>query len=149
MNLRRLAVRLSMGLLLVAVAAPAAFATDCTMSFTLKEWSAIVKKAEGRGIITCANGQTADVRLSAKGGGLTAGKGEIRDGKGKFSDVRDIKELFGNYAAADATAGAVKSAGASVVTKGEVTLGLSGTGTGWEVGISFGKFTITPIERRH
>jgi hypothetical protein len=30
-----------------------------------------------------------------------------------------------------------------------VTLGLSGTGTGWEVGIAFGKFTITPVERRH
>jgi hypothetical protein len=34
------------------------------------------------------------------------------------------------------------------MTKGEVTLGLTGHGTGWEVGISFGRFTISPIERR-
>lgn len=148
MNFRGWAVRLSMGLLMTAVAAPAAFATDCTMSFALKEWSAFYKKADGRGTITCSNGQTADVRITARGGGLTAGKGEIRDGKGKFSDVADIKELFGTYAAADASAGAVKSAGASVVTKGEVTLGLTGKGTGWELGVSFGKFIITPVVRK-
>jgi hypothetical protein len=29
------------------------------------------------------------------------------------------------------------------MTKGEVSLGLAGTGRGWELGISFGKFTIT------
>jgi len=144
MNLRRLAVPLSLACLLAAVAAPAASATTkCTMSFTLKEWSAFYKKADGLGTITCDNGQTADVRLTARGGGLSAGKGEIRDGKGTFSEVSDIKELFGGYVAAEASAGAVKSASASVVTKGEVTLGLEGKGTGWEVGVSFGKFIIT------
>ena len=76
-------------------------------------------------------------------GGLSAGKGEIRDGKGTFSEVSDIKELFGTYAAAEASAGVVKNAAASVVTKGEVTLGLEGKGTGWELGIAFGKVTIT------
>lgn len=143
MNLRRLAVPLSMACLLAAVAAPAASATKCTMSFALKEWSAFYKKADGAGTISCDNGQTADVRLTARGGGLSAGKGEIRDGKGTFSEVADIRELFGAYVAAEASAGAVKSASASVVTKGEVTLGLEGKGTGWELGVSFGKFIIT------
>jgi len=143
MNLRRLAVPLSMAFLLAAVAAPAASATKCTMSFGLKEWSAGYKKADGAGTISCDNGQTADVRLTARGGGLSAGKGEIRDGKGTFSEVSDIKELFGTYVSAEASAGAVKSASASVVTKGEVTLGLEGKGTGWELGVSFGKFIIT------
>ncbi len=144
MGLRRLAVRLSVAILLVAIAAPAASATTkCTMKYTLKSWSAFYKRADGAGTIACDNGQTAEVRLTARGGGLSAGKGEIRDGKGTFSDVADIKELFGTYAAAEATAGAVKNAAASVVTKGEVTLGLEGKGTGWELGVAFGKFIIT------
>ncbi len=145
MNVRRLAVQLTMAFVLVAVAAPASALTKCTMRFDLKEWSAFYKKADGRGTIACDNGQTAKVILDARGGGLSAGKGEIRDGKGTFSDVADIHELFGAYAAADATAGAVKSAGASGLTKGPVSLGLDGKGTGWEIGISFGKFTITPV----
>jgi hypothetical protein len=124
--------------------APASATTKCKMSFNLKEWSAFYKRADGRGTITCDNGQTADVKLEANGGGLSAGKGEIRDGKGTFSEVGNIKELFGSYAQGDASAGAVKSAEASVVTKGNITLGLEGKGTGWEVGVSFGKFTITP-----
>jgi hypothetical protein len=28
------------------------------------------------------------------------------------------------------------------VTKGEISLALSGTGDGWDLGIAFGKFTI-------
>jgi hypothetical protein len=146
MKLRRLAAPLTAALLLAVVGAPAASAatTKCTMKFNLKEWSAFYKRADGFGTISCDNGQTAEVRLAARGGGLSAGKGEIRDGKGTFSEVGNIKELFGTYAAAEASAGAVKSASASVVTKGEITLGLEGKGTGWEVGVSFGKFTISP-----
>jgi len=144
MTLPRWAVRLAAACLAVAVAAPAAGATTkCTMKFSLKEWSAFYKKADGQGTITCENGQTATVRITARGGGLTAGKGEIRDGKGTFSEVSDINELFGTYVAAEASAGVVKNAAASVVTKGEITLGLEGKGTGWELGVSFGKFIIT------
>jgi hypothetical protein len=153
MNLRRWAVQLSAALaalVLAAVAAPAAMAlTKCDMSFTLKEWSAIVKRADGQGIITCDNGQKADVKLTARGGGLTAGKGEIRDGHGEFNEVADIHELFGTYVAADSSAGAVKNAEAAVLTKGPVTLGLKGKGSGWELGVSFGKFVITPVHSGH
>jgi hypothetical protein len=118
--------------------------TTCHMDYSLKGWSAFYKVAKGSGTITCDNGQTARVRLEARGGGLTAGKSEVREGHGKFSEVSDIKELFGSYINASANAGAVKSSEAQALTKGEVSLALAGKGTGVELGVSFGKFTITP-----
>lgn len=126
-----------------AAASPAAAATKCQMRFTLSGWSAFYKVANGQGTITCDNGQKAKVTLEGRGGGLTAGKTKIRDGFGKFSDVSDISELFGTYVTAGAEAGAVKSSGASAMTKGEVSLALAGHGTGFNLGVSFGKFTIT------
>lgn len=116
--------------------------TKCDMTFAIREWAAIYKHAAGSGTITCDNGQRADVVLTSKGGGLTAGRFRI-EGRGEFSEVGDIHELFGDYAQAQADAGVVKSGAATVVTKGEVTLGLHGKGEGWDVGISFGKFTIS------
>jgi hypothetical protein len=131
----------------LAVGAPAKAApmTTCEMRFTLSGWSLGYKTAHGQGKITCDNGQAARVSLDAKGGGLTAGKTKIREGYGKFSQVADISELFGNYAQAAADAGAVKSSTASAMTKGEVSLALAGRGTGIDLGISFGRFTITPV----
>jgi len=116
---------------------------DCTMKFTLKGWSAFYKTATGQGTVTCSNGESAKVTIKAKGGGLTVGKSEITDGHGEFSDVRSLDEIFGSYAQAEAHAGAVKSTQASVVTKGEVSLALTGKGRGWDVGVGFGKFTIS------
>src|SRR5881227_994914 len=80
--------------------------TVCRMDYSLKGWSAFYKTSHGSGMITCDNGQTAKVNLSAKGGGLTAGKSVVRDGHGKFSEVASIKELFGNYVTGTAAAGA-------------------------------------------
>ena len=72
---RHIAVGLAgMAFLLVAAAPPAAAyekTTACTMDFTLKGWSAGYKTAKGEGTISCDNGQTAEVRLHAIGGGLT------------------------------------------------------------------------------
>ena len=82
------------------------------------------------------------MRLEARGGGLTAGKSSIENGEGEFSNVKNIDEIFGKYVNAEAHAGAVKSSGAQALTKGEVSLALAGTGRGWDLGISFGKFTI-------
>lgn len=129
--------------LLAGSPARAAKGTDCEMRFTLSGWSVFYKTASGSGTITCDNGQKANVHLSAKGGGLTAGKYKIRDGFGKFSEVADISELFGDYAEGSAEAGAGKSSEAQVVTKGEVSLALAGNGTGVNLGVSFGKFTIS------
>jgi hypothetical protein len=119
---------------------------DCTMKFSLHGWSAFYKRADGTGTVTCNNGQTAAVKLEARGGGLTAGKSSIENGTGEFSNVRNIDEIFGKYVNAEASAGAVKSSGAQAMTKGEVSLGLAGTGRGWDLGISFGKFTIKRAE---
>ena len=115
---------------------------DCTMKFSLSGWSAFYKRADGSGTVTCNNGQTAKVKLEARGGGLTAGKSSIENGTGEFSNVKNIDEIFGKYAAAEASAGAVKSSGAQAMTKGEVSLALAGTGRGWDLGFSFGRFTI-------
>jgi hypothetical protein len=115
---------------------------DCEMKFSLSGWSAFYKRADGTGTVTCNNGQTARVKLEARGGGLTAGKSSIENGKGEFSGVKNIEEIFGKYVNAQAGAGAVKASGAQAMTKGEVSLALAGTGRGWDLGISFGKFTI-------
>ena len=66
----------------------------------------------------------------------------MRSGVGEFSGVQNINDILGNYASAEAHAGAVKSAQGQVVTKGEISLALSGTGDGWDLGIAFGRFTI-------
>ena len=88
--------------------------------------------------------------LRAKGGGLTAGKSKI-SGSGTFSEVGDISELFGTYASADVHAGVVDSSAAQVVTKGTVSLALSGTGKGIDLGVTFGEFIIQKqsVKRKH
>jgi hypothetical protein len=134
------------GLLLAAThafAADPAATVKCQMKFSMKGWSALYKRASGAGMVTCSNGQTATVKLEARGGGLTAGKSSIENGHGEFSAVKDIEEIFGAYADAEAHAGAVKSSGARAMTKGEVSLAVSGTGRGWDLGVAFGKFKIT------
>lgn len=134
---------LLLSLTAVAPAGAVAEMTLCRMDYTLKGWSVFYKTSRGAATITCDNGQTATAKISAKGGGLTAGKSQVREGYGKFSEVADIKELFGTYAMATAAAGAIKSSEAQALTKGEVSLALAGNGTGIELGVSFGKFTIT------
>ena len=114
----------------------------CTLAFTMHGWSAIYKTASGRGTIHCSNGKSLHVLLEAKGGGLTVGK-SVESGRGEFSGVDALSELPGSYIAAEVQAGALKSAQAQVMTKGEVSLALSGKGRGWDLGISFGELKIT------
>jgi major membrane immunogen (membrane-anchored lipoprotein) len=115
---------------------------SCEMKFDLKGWSAFYKTAKGNGTITCDNGQSASTSIKAKGGGITFGKSDVINGTGKFSGARSIHELFGSYAQAEVHAGAGKSAAAQALTKGEVSLVLTGTGRGVDVGFAFGKFTL-------
>ncbi len=132
-----------LALVLASPLAMAAGKTDCKLKFNLAGWSAFYKTASGDGTITCDNGQKMPVHIVAKGGGLTFGKSKLDNGTGEFSGVSDISELLGSYAQAEAHAGAAKSSGASALTKGEVSLALAGTGEGWDLGVSFGKFTIS------
>jgi hypothetical protein len=116
---------------------------SCKMKFTLKGWSAIYKSYSGSGTIRCSDGSSMKVRLKSVGGGLTAGKSSIDDGHGDFAGVKDIHSIPGDYVSGGAGAGAVKSAGGQVLSKGEINLEISGTGRGWDVGVDLGKFTIT------
>ena len=96
-------------------------------------------------IVVAAIGNTAQAKADCKLKFTISGWSAFykrSDGTGEFSGVDDIRELLGTYASAEAEAGAEKSAKAQVVTKGPVSLALSGTGEGWTVGAAFGKFQI-------
>lgn len=130
---------------LLAFASTPAFAggpITCKLGFNLAGWSIFYKTASGTGTVTCDNGQSMPVRISAKGGGLTVGKSRIDNGHGEFSGVYNINDVLGTYASSEAHAGASKSAKAMAMTKGSVSLALSGKGEGWDLGIAFGKFVI-------
>ena len=133
--------------LAAALSMPAAQAAeanlDCSMKFSLTGWSAIYKHAEGHGTVSCEDGQTMAVKIEAKGGGLTVGKSHIDNGTGRFTDVHRIEDVLGTYAQGDASAGALKSGTAQVLTKGTVSLALAGAGEGVELGVSVGGFTLS------
>jgi hypothetical protein len=120
--------------------------TDCKMIFNLSGWSILYETASGTGSIKCDNGQSSVVNLQVRGGGITAGKYKLR-GKGDFSKVSDISELYGTYAAAEAHAGVIKSANAEIVTKGTVSLALAAKGRGINLGVGFSGFSIEPLKK--
>ncbi len=127
---------------LVPVATAHAGEVDCKLTFEMSGWSVFYKTASGTGVVRCDNGQSLAVKVSTKGGGLTFGKSRIENGTGEFSGVRDIREVLGSYATAEAHAGAVKSSKAQVMTKGEVSLALAGTRRGLDQGVAIGNFVI-------
>ena len=115
----------------------------CSLSFNLSGWSVIYKHASGSGTVACSNGQRAHVKITVNGGGLTAGKYRIDNGKGDITHVRGIDDVFGDYVQAGAEAGVIKSGEAQVLTKGTTSLALHGSGEGVNLGISVGQFSIT------
>ena len=131
-------------LLAACLVVPVAHAgsTKCLLTFDLHEWAALYESATGTGKITCDNGQSASVTIRSKGGGLSVGKFTIKDGRGSFTDVSSIDEVFGKYLATERDAAAAKAADAWVMTKDKVSLALAGTGTGWELGISVDEFIV-------
>ena len=116
---------------------------DCKLRYDLHGWSLIYKHTTGTGVVTCENGTSMRVKVTAKALGITAGKWHIDNGKGTFSDVHTINDLLGDYAQASANAGVVKSGEAQVLTKGPVSLALAGGGEGVNLGVDIGKFTIS------
>lgn len=145
MHLRHTFIALLAGGLLAATAspAPAAGPIDCKLRFDLSGWSAFYKTGKGSGTVTCDNGQSMAVQIRTKGGGLSFGKTEIKDGLGEFSGINSIDDVLGTYATAEAHASAGKSSKAQVMTKGDVSLALAGKGEGWSLGVAFGKFVIS------
>ena len=121
--------------------------TKCRLEFSIKGWSIFYQTAGGTGVISCDNGQSSNVVIDIKGGGLTAGKYKL-SGTGVFSGVENITELYGAYARAEAHAGVVKAAGAQVVTKGDISLALSAKGKGIDLGVAFGSFRIKPAGKK-
>lgn len=116
---------------------------DCKLKFSLSTWSAIYKHSEGHGVVTCENGKSMRVNIVAKGAGLTVGKSQIDGGTGRFSDVHRMSEVLGSYAEAEAHAGVVRSGAAQVLTKGNISLALAGSGEGVDLGIDVGELTLT------
>jgi hypothetical protein len=114
----------------------------CKLQFSLSGWSAIYKHAEGSGVVTCADGTSLPVKISAKGAGLTVGKSKVDNGTGHFTNVHNAADVLGSYVEGEAHAGAVKSGSVQVLTKGTVSLALAGTGEGIDVGVDVGEFTL-------
>jgi hypothetical protein len=130
--------------LFLALPAGSAQMIKCRLRYDVKGWSFIYKHTMGTGKITCSNGQSANVKITTNGGGPTLGSHEVIDGKGVFSQVRDIGDLYGTYAEIDAHAGAGGSADARAMMKGNVNLSLVGLGQGINLGIALGAFNISP-----
>jgi hypothetical protein len=133
----------STAMALPATASAATASLDCNMSYSLTGWSAIYKHATGKGVVTCDNGTRMPVNINVKGGGLTAGKWHIDNGKGRFTDAHKISDVLGDYAQVTAHAGIVKSGNAQLLTKGKMSLALAGTGQGIDLGVDVGEFTIS------
>jgi hypothetical protein len=140
-----------LGVLLLVAVACAPFAgwaspkdrdLSCDLKFSASSWSAIYERVEGSGTVTCKDGSTLPVTISAKGLGLTAGKWKINDGTGKFTHVDSIDDVLGDYLALSGNAGAGKAGTAQVLTKGKASLALAGKGDGFDVGLAINDFKI-------
>ena len=143
MNTKPFALLLALAAASLAPTAQAVGNLDCQLRYNLSGWSLIYKTASGNGTIHCTNGSSMPVRIQLKGGGLTVGKSKITDGRGSFTGASSVGELLGTYASVGAHAGAVKSSNAQVMTKGDISLALSGTGKGWDLGVDGAAFTIS------
>ena len=141
-RLTNTACALLLAALVLALPASAAM-TTCRLTYHIEGWSFVYKTYSGSGTVRCENGQSARVAIETHGGGFTIGRSEIA-GKGRFTEVRSIGEIYGLYAEADAHAGLTKSVDGRILTKGEVSLALSGVGRGVDLGFAFGTFQITP-----
>jgi hypothetical protein len=124
-----------------SLTAPAS--VSCTMTYRMSGWSLAYKQYDGIGNISCNNGQRAQVALSSKSIGFTIGKSEI-EGTGVFSSVRNLNEIYGDFMALEGHAGMTKSVDGQVLTRGEISLALSGNGRGIDIGVAIGALTISP-----
>lgn len=121
--------------------------THCKLTYSLRGWSFLYRDYSGTGTVVCANGEQAQVTIRSRGGGISFGKSEIDHGEGKITSVKNLQEVYGSYAYLQGHIGATKSVEGVVLTKGEVSLALSGSGRGIDVGMTIGRFTISPLRQ--
>jgi hypothetical protein len=146
-NLRH-AILVAATLAIALIGTSAAFAdepltVDCTMRFQLSGWSAIYERADGTGMVSCADGTSLPVVIQLRGAGITVGKSKITNGTGEFAYAHQISDIIGTYAQGDVHAGIVKSGTAQLLTNGKVSLALAGKGEGYDLGIGIAGFTIS------
>ncbi|WP_427500624.1 hypothetical protein ACQE3E_13095 [Methylomonas sp. MED-D] len=115
--------------------------STCSMTYHLSGFSLGYKQYDGLGEVTCRNGQKAQVALSSKSIGFTIGKSDI-EGEGHFTDVKDIKEIYGNYISLGNHFGFINSIDRQILTRGEISLALIGKGRGFDIGVTIGDLTI-------
>jgi hypothetical protein len=120
----------------------------CKMSYRLKGWSFAYKQYDGTGMVSCSNGQRARVILESKSLGFSIGASEI-EGTGEFTQLKDIREIYGLFASLEGHAGVTQSGSGQVLTRGVVSLALSGEGRGIDIGVTLGGMRISPGERRN
>ena len=126
-------------------AADAGPAISCTMTYKLKGWSFAYKQYDGIGEVSCSNGQRASVVLESKSLGFSIGVSEI-EGTGQFTELKDINEIYGTFMSLEGHAGVTKSAAGQVLTRGIISLALSGEGRGFDIGVTLGGLKISRPE---
>lgn len=115
----------------------------CKMEFSLDSWAVLYKRVSGKGTVTCDNGETMDVKLSAHGGGLTVGKAKVAKGSAKFTGVTTIRDVLGDYVGIDSTTAVDKVGGSGqAFTKGAVGMVLRGKSEGFALGTSIQGLSI-------
>jgi len=116
--------------------------STCRIKYNLSGWSFLYQRYTGTGVITCDNGQVANVSLSLHGAGLTAGIIDIKDAKGKFTGVNDIQELYGTHFTVGVNAGFARAGSARALFKGYIASGAAGKGGGYTLSGTFAGLTI-------
>jgi hypothetical protein len=116
---------------------------ECTIRFQLQGNWTIYERADGTGMVSCADGTAIPVVVEARGLGLSIAKSKIGTGTGNFGHVHRISDVIGSYAQTGVDAAAMKSGPAQLLTKGGVSLALAGKGNGLDLGIGVERFTIS------
>lgn len=113
----------------------------CSMTYKLEGFSLAYRQYDGTGEVTCVNGEKASVKLSSKSIGFTIGYSEI-EGEGYFTEVKSIDEILGNYISLGNHFGFSRSVDRQVLTRGEISLVLTGRGHGFDIGFTIGDLSI-------
>ena len=120
--------------------------TICKLAFDMRGYSGNFEQSNGRGTITCDNGQTATAAIIGRGASLKSGQGGFTGGTGTFSAVLDISALFGSYVLpAAARVGNQRPHGvAGAMSNGQATITFPLTGPAADMPATFGRIGIIP-----